>query len=396
MEFIPFIYDVIDVRSIVNLVDMMILGAMKLHHYIKSSRKVVWMRDVFPVVENWMKEGESFAIAVVVNTWGSSPRAIGSWMVVNKSGELHGSVSGGCVEGAVIDEALKAIENQQPKKLHFGVKDETAWDVGLACGGEIDVFVRPLLSDLSSDQTALKSIKSSLDSKLPFIFTMVLDGPDEFIGQLLVVTEDEDPTDTPVDHLLHALREKARELLPSHTSDIETFQFLDNKIDLFYKVYLPPLKLIIVGGAHISIALAAYAKVLGYEVYVVDPRGVFGTSARFPEVDGLVNAWPDQGLEQIGLDAHTAIAILSHDPKLDDPALRLALRSKAFYLGALGSRKTQIKRRERLAAEGLEERQLARLHGPIGLDLGGSSPEEIALSIMAEIVSVHSGMSTTS
>lgn len=354
------------------------------------------MRDVFPVVENWMKEGERFAIAVVVNTWGSSPRAIGSWMVVNESGELHGSVSGGCVEGAVIDEALKAIENQQPKKLHFGVTDETAWEVGLACGGEIDVFVRPLLSDVLADQAALRSIKSGLDSKSPFIFAMVLDGPDEYIGQLLVVHEDEDPADTPADHLLQALREKANELLPSQTSDIETFQILDTEFNLFYKVYPAPLKLIIVGGAHISIALAAYAKVLGYEVYVVDPRGVFGTSVRFPEIDGLVKAWPDQGLEQIGLDAHTAITILSHDPKLDDPALRLALRSKAFYVGALGSRKTQNQRRERLAAGGLKERQLDRLHGPIGLDLGGSSPEEIALSIMAEIISVYSRISPTS
>ncbi len=383
-------------RSIENIVDMSIMGAMKLHPNFESLRKVVWMRDVFPVVDNWMKEGERFAIVVVVNTWGSSPRAIGSWMVVKESGELHGSVSGGCVEGAVLDEALKAIENQQPKKLHFGVKDETAWEVGLACGGEIDVFIRPLLSDSPSDQAALKSIKSGLDSKLPFVFAMVLDGPDELIGQLLVVNEDEDPTDTPADHLLQALREKVNEFLPSQTSGIETFQILDNKIDFFYKVYPPPLKLIIVGGAHISIALAAYAKVLGYEVYVVDPRGLFSTSARFPEVDGLVNTWPDQGLEQIGLDAHTAIAVLSHDPKLDDPALRLALRSKAFYIGALGSRKTQDQRRERLAAEGLKEGQLDRLHGPIGLDLGGSSPEEIALSIMAEIISVHSGISTTS
>jgi xanthine dehydrogenase accessory factor len=349
------------------------------------------MRDIFPIVEEWIDEGENFAIAVVINTWGSSPREIGSWMVVSENGEFYGSVSGGCVESAVIQEALESIERERPKRIHFGVADETAWEVGLACGGEIDVYLRPFPMDRDSDKVILRDIKKCMALNNPFVLAIVLNGPDDLVGQMHLISDGGLENNTPIGAPLKGIIEKAGEVSQSQTSLVLPIQILDDEVDVFYNYYPPPIKLVIVGGVHISMALAACAKVIGYRVHVVDPRGVFGTSERFAEVDGLVHAWPDQGLEEIGLNAFTAVAVLSHDPKLDDPALLAALRSDAFYVGALGSRTTQDKRRERLLAQGLNEEQLQRLHGPIGLDLGGSSPEEIALSILAEIVSVRTG-----
>ncbi len=347
------------------------------------------MRDVFPVIEDWVREGKGFAVAFVTKTWGSSPRETGSWMVVSETGEFVGSVSGGCVESAVIEEAMDAIENKHSRNIHFGVTDETAWEVGLACGGKIDVFVRPFSPDVDMDQAILRSINEGIVSNNPFLLAIVLNGPQDLIGHIELVSELGRAPAYSVDSPLGLIHEKAKEIFLSRSSQVATLQLKDEETEVFFNVYTTPLKLVIVGGVHISIALAACAKILGYQVYVIDPRGAFGTSERFSEVDGLVEAWPDRGLEEVGLDAFTAVAVLSHDPKLDDPAIGAALRSDAFYIGALGSRKTQQKRRERLIGEGFGVEELERLYGPIGLDLGGSSPEEIALSIMAEIVSVR-------
>jgi xanthine dehydrogenase accessory factor len=284
---------------------------------------------------------------------------------------------------------LVAIESGRPKRLHFGVADETAWEVGLACGGEIDIYIRPFPMDEESDDAIWRDIKKCLASDNPFILAIIVSGPDDLVGHLRIISDDGVIETFPEDDSLKGIIELADEVSQSQNSTILPVQIHDEDIEVFYNYYPPPKKLIIVGGVHISMALAAYANVLGYRVYVVDPRGVFGTSERFAQIDGLVKAWPDRGLEEIGVDAFTAVAVLSHDPKLDDPALLAALRSDAFYVGALGSRKTQKKRRERLLDHGLNTEQLSRLHGPIGLDLGGSTPEEIALSIMAEIVSVR-------
>jgi xanthine dehydrogenase accessory factor len=350
--------------------------------------KVVIMRDVFPAIEKWNDEGARFAIAVVVKTWGSSPRKIGSWMVVSESGEFQGSVSGGCVEGAVIDESIQAVRENRSKLLHFGVADEAAWDVGLACGGEIDVFVRPFPLFEDVDGNLLDDLKGHLERNDPFVLAMIIDGPEELVGRTMVLS-DHEPASNSTGDQLEAVQQVGKSVDRSRRSQIRPAEILGDEVNVFYNFYPPKLKLVIVGGAHISISLAAYARELGYLVYLVDPRGIFGSQERFPQVEGLINAWPDHGLAQIGLDAYTAVAVLSHDPKLDDPALHAALQSDAFYIGALGSRTTQEKRRGRLLEAGFQPEQIERLHGPIGLDLGGTSPEEVALSIMAEIVSIH-------
>jgi len=257
------------------------------------------------------------------------------------------------------------------------VADETAWEVGLACGGSIDVFVQPLPRDY------FEAERAALNEGVPFAVVTVVKGPAQWLGQSLLVGEagprwgSLGPTLDPA-----ALALAQAGLAAGASSRAE----LAEGVEAFVEVVLPPPTLIVVGGVHITIALVALAKVLGYTTIVVDPRKYFGSQERFPHVDKLVQAWPDEALADIPLTRGTAVAMLTHDPKLDDPALKLVLPSPAFYVGALGSRTTQAKRRQRLLDEGLRPAEVDRLKGPIGLPLNGHTPEEIALAILAEIV----------
>ncbi len=344
------------------------------------------MRSVMETMDHWIAEGHQIAVATVVKTWGSSPQGVGAKMAIRQTGEFVGSVSGGCVEGAVIAEALKVIKDKQPSLLHFGVSDENAWDVGLACGGEIDVYLEPI----DDDRAALyREIKASCDRQEAFIHARVIRGPDEWMGQYLFIKEDSETIATVEKSLLDPISTQAVSLLREMTSLSNEIHLDDKTIEVFFEYQGPAPKLIIVGGVHISVSLAVLAKSLGYQVFIVDPRSAFGTEERFPEVAGLIRKWPDQALLEIGIDRSTAVAVLTHDPKLDDPALQVALPSDAFYIGALGSRTTQRNRYQRLKGKGMNDEHLARLRGPIGLNLGGRKPEEIALSIMAEIVAVR-------
>ncbi len=336
------------------------------------------MRDVMDTIEQWQGEGQPVALATVVQTWGSSPRQAGAKMALTPGGQMAGSVSGGCVEGAVYDEGVAALKSGAARLLHFGVADETAWEVGLACGGSIDVFVQPLPPDFFAAERA------ALIDNVPFAVVTVVTGPAELLGKAVLAGEKGlrwGSLGSPARDV--AAVDLAQAALAQGTSRRAT---LAEGVEAFVEVVLPPPTLIAVGGVHITIALVALAKVLGYTTIVVDPRKYFGNEARFPHVDKLVQAWPDEAMADIPLTRGTAVAMLTHDPKLDDPALKLVLPSPAFYVGALGSRNTQSKRRQRLLDEGLTPEQVARIKGPIGLELNGHTPEEIALSIMAQIV----------
>jgi xanthine dehydrogenase accessory factor len=335
------------------------------------------MRDVMATIDQWQSEGKPVALATVVQTWGSSPRQPGAKMALTPPGHMVGSVSGGCVEGAVYEEGEAALAAGAPKLLHFGVADETAWEVGLACGGSIDVFVQPLAADYYQATRAL------IDENAAFAAVTIVKGPAERMGRALLAGEAGvrwgslgAELDAPAAKAAHAAlaagQSRRAELAPG--------------TEAFVEVVLPPPTLIAVGGVHITIALVALAKTLGYYTIVVDPRKAFGSAERFPHVDRLVQTWPDEALADIPLTRGTAVAMLTHDPKLDDPALKIALPSAAFFVGALGSRNTQAKRRQRLLDDGLRPADLDRLHGPIGLELNAHTPEEIALSIMAQIV----------
>jgi xanthine dehydrogenase accessory factor len=260
------------------------------------------------------------------------------------------------------------------------VADETAWAVGLACGGTIDVFVEKAGPGL------LDEVRSLAQGERAAVRATVVAGPR--LGQHWLLPADGGDPGSPGDST-DALRAAAQAAVADGKSTRTTL----GESQVFLEVVRPAPTLVAVGGVHIAIALTRIAQALGYRTIVVDPRPAFASEARFPHADRVVSDWPDEALGRIGLTAETAVAVLTHDPKLDDPALRAALPSAAFYVGALGSKATQAKRRQRLLEGGLSEEQVDRLHAPIGLDLGGRSPEEIALSVMGEVVAVRNGKS---
>lgn len=348
------------------------------------------MRDVLPEIDRWRSEGRPIAIAVVVQIWGSAPRGVGAKMALTPDGRIAGSVSGGCVEAGVAEAGLEVLKTGVPRLLRFGVADETAWGVGLSCGGTIEVFVKPL-----RDGMLMEAVRRAIAENRPAAIVTVIRGPAKLLGRELLVLAQEPrrgEIGAGLDRLAENAARAALEAAAPRRVELNGEGAEMEPVEIFVDVLLPPPAVIAIGGVHVSQALVAQAKTLGYRTIVVDPRRAFGNSERFPNVDRLIRAWPDEGLAEVGLDASSAVAVLTHDPKLDDPALRTALLSPAFYVGALGSRSTQAARRERLLAAGLTEAQLARLHAPIGLDLGAHTPEEIALSVMAEIVAARNGV----
>ena len=339
------------------------------------------MRDVLEQVEAWLGQGRTVAVGTVVATWGSAPRAVGSCMAVSDDGGLAGSVSGGCVETAVVQEARAVLKGDPPRLLRFGVADETAWAVGLACGGSIEVFVEAL------DPSVFASLREAVRLDEPLALATVIAGPAPQLGGHAVLRAGgaaAGSLEGPV--LTAAAAALAEALATSRPARVAVAGG-----ELFVDVLRPLPTLVVVGGVHIAVALVALARTLGFRTVIVDPRPAFANPERFPHADRIESAWPDEALKALGLTSSTAVAVLTHDPKLDDPALRAALPSAAFYVGALGSKNTQAKRRKRLLEAGLTEAQVDRLRAPIGLDLGGRSPEEIALSVMAEVVAARHG-----
>jgi len=336
------------------------------------------MRDALSDIDRWLAEGEDVALATVIETWGSSPRGVGSRMGITASGKICGSVSGGCVEGAVVETAIEALKTRRGKFLHFGVADETAWEVGLACGGSIDVFVNPL------DTTIYTELRRGLLAEQPTAALTVVKGPDALVGREAMLGEKDQLVGSlggDLDAAAMTALQAAREAGKSGRAILR-----GTEIEVYIDTLLPQPTLIIIGGAHVSIALVTLAHTLGFRTVVIDPRKAFGTAERFAHADQLITLWPDKALKQVGITRSTAVAVLTHDPKIDDPALMAALPSPAFYVGALGSKNTQAKRRQRLLEAGLSIADMDRLHGPIGLEIGAKKPEEIALAVMAEII----------
>ena len=291
------------------------------------------------------------ALATVVATWGSSPCPPGSQLLADDAGRFMGSVSGGCIEGEVVRRALEVIETGAPELLEFGVTNEDAWSVGLSCGGRIQVFVEPV-SRMKSD--VLSAILEAKRAKVPIALLTELR-----TGEQIVIGAGSAPHDTGIDP---AAITRSQELLAEDRSE----RFDSASGPVFIQVFNPPFKLILVGAVHIAQPLARLGALAGYEILIIDPRGAFAEAERF---DGLsVDArWPDLALAEVIADRRTALVTLTHDPKLDDPALDWALRSPASYIGALGSRKTHESRLDRLAQRGFAAADCARIHGPVGL-----------------------------
>ncbi len=310
--------------------------------------------------ESWRRMGRGVALATVVETFGSAPRPVGSHLAVDEAGAFCGSVSAGCVEGEVITAAQDAITDGAPRFLEFGVADEVAWRVGLSCGGRIAVHVERIDADRL---VLLSALNREIAARRPCAIITPLDG-----GAAQLLRADDFATAPTALNL-----------------DDKSGLVLHDGRRLFVNHYRPGPRLLLIGAVHVAQALAAMATLAGFDVMIVDPRGAYASPERFPQAR-LDMRWPDEALPEIGLDAATAIAVLTHDPKIDDPALRLALASDCFYVGALGSRATHARRVERLKASGVTPFALERLHAPIGLDIAAISPAEIAVSILAEII----------
>jgi xanthine dehydrogenase accessory factor len=319
--------------------------------------------DVFDAAFSWRDAGKPVALATVVSTWGSSPRPPGSHLGVSADGEMTGSVSGGCIEGAVVKEALDILKGTPARVLDFGVTDQQAWDVGLACGGAVKVLVR----DFAASAPLYAKARAALASGETTALVTRLDG-----GETVMLGAGDLPG---------AVAEAARKAL----ADDRSRAYSGDDGDWFIEVVAPPRRLIVVGAVHIAQALVPMAAMTGFRVTVVDPRRAYASDTRFPGVDVRTD-WPDEALDELKPDSRTAIVTLTHDPKLDDPALDRALQSQAFYIGSLGSSRTQAKRVERLTEAGFDAAAIGRIHGPVGLRIGAQSPAEIAVSILAEII----------
>ena len=330
------------------------------------------MRDIAPVLDAWLDGEGPLALSTVVETWGSGPRRPGARMTIDSEGRIAGSVSGGCVETSVVQTAREVIGSGEPRLVRFAVSDELAWGVGLACGGSLSVFVE------RADREALRGVREAMRRRLPVAVAVVTSGPE--LGASQVRVHGSPGVGSPLLDEVAAAALAAGKPLARET----------DHGSVFCDVILPPESLVIVGGVHIAQTLAELAARVGYRTVICDPRPVFASPERFPDVE-LVNEWPEAGFRQIGLDASTAVVTLTHDPKLDDPALAVALASPAFYVGALGSRRTHERRLARLAERGVSEAARQRIAAPVGLPIGARTPDQIALAIMAEVVAARNG-----
>lgn len=335
-----------------------------------------WQSDeaVIETALAWKAEGKDVAIATVISTWGSAPRPTGSQIAINEDAGFIGSVSGGCIEGAVIHAGLDVLGGASSLVLEFGVSNAEAWEVGLACGGTIRIYV----CGLDENRTQLyQKLQKARDNKVSAVWISSLT---QHTDQLIL----DDATN---------LTSDLEEAVKSATLSDKAGPFASEGDELFINPFNPPLRMFIIGAVHIAQPLARMASEAGYDITVIDPREAFASTERFPGFV-LSHEWPDEALEKLAPDLRSAVVTLSHDPKIDDPALTAALKTSCFYIGSLGSKKTHAARLERLAAEGFTPSDLARIHGPVGLSIGAKSPAEIAISILAEITDVLRGPST--
>jgi xanthine dehydrogenase accessory factor len=370
------------------------------------------VRDITDGIAAWRAAGTRFAVATVVRTWRSAPRPPGASMAVAEDGEVVGSVSGGCVEGAVHELAREVITTGRPALVSYGVSDDDAFEVGLTCGGTIELLVRPAGG---GSFPQLAAVLDAVAARRPVALATLVDehadrgagapadraAPDPgTAGRVppvrdLLVTPDGATGTLGDPDLDAAVAGRARGLLAQGTTGVvrvgRAGEQRRDDLAVFVESFAPPPRLLVFGAIDFAGAVARIGGFLGYHVTVCDARPVFATRRRFPDADELVVDWPHRYLDRVAVEADTVICVLTHDPKFDIPLLERALRSPARYVGAMGSRRTHEDRLRRLREAGLDEAALARLASPIGLDLGARTPEETAVAIMAEVVALRWG-----
>jgi xanthine dehydrogenase accessory factor len=354
------------------------------------------MLDIAEELHQWIEEGRDFAVATVVDVGGSAPRGLGAALAVDRDGTAIGSVSGGCVEGAVYDLCLQALQDGTAVVQKFGYSDEDAFAVGLTCGGTIEVMVVPVRVQAPA-RPVLRAALQAASRGEPAALARVVRGPDGLLGAALLVRPDGTVEGGlgGAAELDRTAQAEARALLDAgRTATVEISEdgsHCPGGLTLLVEVNVPPPRMIVFGAVDFAAALVRAGKFLGYHVTVCDARPVFATRARFPEADDVVVDWPHRYLRSTPTDARTVLCVLTHDAKFDIPLLTEALRMPVAFVGAMGSRRTHADRERRLREAGLGERELSRLRSPIGLDLGARTPEETALSIAPEIVAVRHG-----
>jgi xanthine dehydrogenase accessory factor len=341
------------------------------------------VRELVPTLDEWRGSDPRVAVATVVRTTGSTPRPAGARLIVHPDGRIAGSVSGGCLEAAVVEEARLTLDGTRPPRvLHYGISDEMGWSVGLSCGGTVDLFIEAIRWD---DDAVLAAWRRAVDERRAVALCTVVDG--ELAGRRAALVEDEPLAGTLGNaEADEALLEPVAARFASGLAGVDVV----GGLQVFVDPEVPAPHLAIVGAVDIAAALAAMAGVLGYRVTVVDPRSAFLTRERFPDGD-LVGRWPDEGLPPLRLGPRDAIVCLSHDAKFDEPTLATALQTNVGYIGAIGSRRTHAKRVARLQEAGHTDDDIARVHSPVGLNIGARTPAEIALAIAAEMVGVRRG-----
>lgn len=349
------------------------------------------MKEVLSELMAAHASGRPAALATVVRTWRSAPRPAGASMLITPEGEAVGSVSGGCVEGAVYELGHDVIADGQPRFQKYGVSDDDAFAVGLTCGGILEVYVEQVTPETWPE---LPDLVASVEADQPVAVATVVNGP-AHVGRHIVVWPDRRSGDLGSSRLNDAVSDDVIGMLEAGTTGFLHYgadgERRGDELEIFVSTFAPKPRMFVFGAIDFAAAVAKVGKFLGYHVTVCDARGVFATPKRFPDADEVVVDWPHRWLQTQTVDSRTVMCVLTHDPKFDVPVLMEALKTPAAYIGAMGSRRTHTDREERLREAGATDADLARIHSPIGLDLGARTPEETAVSIAAEIVKVHWG-----
>ena len=341
------------------------------------------MKDILPDLDLWHSEGEEIALATVVQVRRSAPRPPGARLCVTRSGRMAGSVSGGCVEADVFERAMQILDSRSPEVVNYGIADELGFEVGLSCGGSIDVLIEPFVP---CDEWS--ALRQCVERQQPVVHAIGL-APAPLLGRKLTRPVGGQPVGSISPSLDSRIAEEGDQLLPIGGTKVVTLPWQGEQAQVFLEVIRPSPSLLIIGATHTAITLCRLATEVGFQVTVIDARSALATPERFPDAKRIIHAWPEDALAQAPLDSYASLVVLTHDPKFDVPALASALKSQARYIGAQGSRVTHEGRKQKLRQQGFSDTDLARIRAPIGLDIGSRTPAEMAVSILAEVLAVQ-------
>jgi len=341
------------------------------------------LKDILADLDQWQSQGEEIALATLVRVQRSAPRPAGARLIMTRTGLMAGSVTSGCVEADVFERAMQVLDSGVPSIASYGIADELGFQVGLSCGGSVDVLVEPFIA---SDDW--KSLRRAVEGCLPAVYAVGL-SPRGLLGHKLTLIPGEGTTGSIAPELDGTIVEQANQIVRSGGTKILSLPWTGEETRVYLEAFLPEPELVLIGATHTAISLSRMAKEVGMKVTLMDARSSLATEERFPEVDRIVRAWPEEALSRMNLGDHSSVVVLTHDPKFDVPALAGALRSNARYIGALGSRVTHEQRKGQLRKQGFTDSDFQRIRSPIGLNIGSRTPQELALAILAEIVALR-------